>query len=327
MAIVTAAAFSWPRRLAFLWLGLVLAAAVLAPVLPLPYPPGVPDLAHLAQAPLGTGQHWLGTDPDGRDVLSVLVFGARTAVLLTLPAALLAAFIGAGLGGAAGFWGNTLSVSLPYWVLAAGGAWWAARLPFPLLGLGLAAVGVGLAVGFRRRRLPSLPLPLGSVVLGAAVTLDTIPRLVLVVAMAAGTGLSTGGLLILFTLTAWPHPARLVRAQMLRVRVLPFIDAAHAAGVPAWRVWLRHAMPHAIRPLRAVLPLSLMSLLGLESTLSFLGIGLPPDVASWGRLMATIRNEPSAWWVFIFPVSILILSILSLTTLSKSQQAHTGYGR
>ena len=50
---------------------------------------------------------------------------------------------------------------------------------------------------------------------------------------------------MLLILTAWPHPARLVRAQMLRVRQLPFVEAAQAAGVPAWRVWLRHALPHA----------------------------------------------------------------------------------
>ena len=110
---------------------------------------------------------------------------------------------------------------------------------------------------------------------------------------------------------------RLVRAQMLRVRTLPFVEAARAAGVPPLRVWLRHALPHALQPLRTALPLSVAGLLGLESTLSFLGIGLPPDVASWGRLMATIRNEPSAWWTFVMPGSCLIVSILSLNSLSR----------
>lgn len=294
-------------------------AAALATVLPLPYLPGTPDLAHVAQPPFRSAQHWLGTDPQGRDVLSVLVFGARTAVLLTLPAAVLAAVLGALAGGAAGFWGNGLRVALPYWWLAAGGGWWAIGLPTPALGLAAAVLGAGttLVLWQRKRVLPTWSVPLNAAVMGAATALDTIPRLVLVVALAAGAGVSTPGLLVLLTLTAWPHPARLVRAQMLRVRALPFVEAAQAAGVPAWQVWLKHAMPHAVQPLRTALPLSVAGLLGLESTLSFLGIGLPPDVASWGRLMATIREAPEAWWVFIFPSILLLSTTLSLNSLGQ----------
>ena len=78
---MTSAPNSWSRTLAIAWLGAVLLTAALAPVLPLPYLPGTPDLAHVAVPPLSAGNHWLGTDPQGRDVLSSLVFGARTAVL------------------------------------------------------------------------------------------------------------------------------------------------------------------------------------------------------------------------------------------------------
>ena len=319
MAIVTPASSSWSQKLAILWLGVVLLAAALAPVLPLPYLPSTPDLANVAAPPLGAGNHWLGTDPQGRDVLSNLVFGARTAVLLTLPAAVLSALLGALAGGAAGFWGNATRLAVPYWLVGGGVAWWALQLPVPFLGVLLAALGLGMGLFFaiRRHRSPTWPVPLNTVVMGAATTLDTIPRLVLVVAMAAGAGVSTAGLLALLTLTAWPHSARLVRAQMLRVRTLPFVEAARAAGVPPLRVWLRHALPHALQPLRTALPLSVAGLLGLESTLSFLGIGLPPDVASWGRLMATIRNEPSAWWTFLMPGLCLVVSILSLNSLSR----------
>lgn len=302
-----------------MWLALVGLVALLAPLLPLPYAASVPDLSHIAEAPCGAASHWLGTDPEGRDVLSVLVFGTRTAVLLTLPAAVLAATIGALAGGAAGFWGNRARMTAPYWLLAAGGAWWALPLPLPALGLTVAAIGGGcaLAAGRRKQPLPAWPVPINAVVMGAAATLGTVPRLVLVVAMAAGTGVSTPGLLVLLTLTTWPHSARLVRAQMLRVRALPFVEAAQAAGVPAGQIWLRHALPHALQPLRTALPLSVASLLGLESTLSFLGIGLPPDVASWGRLMATVRDEPGAWWALVFPAICLSATIVSLTTISR----------
>ncbi|SFQ18838.1 peptide/nickel transport system permease protein [Hymenobacter arizonensis] len=312
---------SWPRKLAVGWLTLVVLTALLASVLPLPYSPGVPDLLNASEPPFTSGSHWLGTDPQGRDVLSLLVFGARTAVLLTLPAALFSAIVGGVLGGAAGFCGNRARVAFPYWLLAVGVMWWALQLPLPMLGVAVAALGAGLAAAaqLRENTLAAWPVPINALVMGAATTLDTIPRLVLVVAIAAGTGLSTTGLLALFTLTTWPHAARLVRAQMLRVRTLPFIEAARAAGVTEYRIWLQHAMPHALQPLRTAFPLSVAGLLGLESTLSFLGIGLPPNVASWGRLMATVRVAPDAWWSFIFPSIMLILSIISLSSLSKKQ--------
>ena len=314
------ASSAWARALALGWLGLVVLAAALAAVLPLPYPPSVPDLAHVTEAPFGPSQHWLGTDPQGRDVLSVLVFGARTAVLLTVPAAILSALIGALVGGAAGFWGNTARLAVPYWLLAGGGTWWALGLPAPALGLAVAAGGgaLALAVWWTGQTQLTWPVPLNALAMGLATALDAIPRLVLIVALAAGTGVSGPGLLALLTLTAWAHPARLVRAQMLRVCALPFVEAARAAGVPTSHIWWRHALPHALQPLRTALPLSLAGLLGLESTLSFLGLGLPPDVASWGRLLATVRAEPSAWWVFVFPAVCLIATILSLRFLIVS---------
>lgn len=319
VAGLSATAFSWSRRLAAGWLGLIVLAAVLAAVLPLPYPPGVPDLAHVAQPPGGPGRHWLGTDLQGRDVLSMLIFGARTAVLLTLPAALLAALAGALAGGAAGFWGNASRLAVPYWLLAASAGWWALGLPAAAIGaiLGFSGSGMLLLAWWRNRPLPTWPVPLNAVLMGAATTLDTVPRLVLVVALAAGTGITMPGLLALLTLTAWAQPARLVRAQMLRVRELPFVEAARTAGMPAGRIWLRHALPHALQPLRTALPLSIAGLLGLESTLSFLGIGLAPDVASWGRLLATVRDEPTAWWAFIPPFICLSITILCLHITSR----------
>jgi peptide/nickel transport system permease protein len=157
--------------------------------------------------------------------------------------------------------------------------------------------------------------------MAGATLLDTVPRLVLVVALAAGAGsISATGLLLLLTATSWPTPTRLVRTQMFRIRTLPFVEAAEAAGVPTWQIWLKHAIPHAISPLYTYLPLSLASLLGLESTLSFLGIGLPPEVASWGRLVASYRQDIGAWWLFLFPTIVLTITIISLSHLARQKR-------
>ncbi len=309
------------QALALGWLVLVAALAVLAPLLPLPYPPAQPDLAHLAAPPLAAGTaHWLGTDPLGRDVLAELVFGARTAVGLSLAAAALAAALGALLGGAAGFWRNNgLRLPWPAGAALLGVAWWALALPWAEAGLIVAGAALASSLLGLGRRGPHLPVPFDAVVLGATALLGAVPRLVLVVALAGTMSLSMPGLLAVLVLTAWAGPARLVRAEMLRVKAQPFMHAAQALGLPAGRVWWRQALPHASRPLRTAFPLSLAGLLALESTLSFLGVGLPPEVPSWGRLLGTARLDPAAWWLVAGPGGALLLTILALQYLARDR--------
>lgn len=312
------------RAWALAWLTGVGLVALLAPYLPLPYPPALPDLAHVAEAPLRAGSaHWLGTDAQGQDVLAGLVFGARTVVGLTLPAAVLAAVLGAIAGGAAGFWVR-MRVPLPGWLLGAGVVWWGVGLPWVPAGLvmaGLAAGILGVAWAGYLPKLPAWALPLDSLVLSAAALLGAVPRLVLVVAVAS-TGMTPDGLLALLVVASWPDAARLVRAQMLRVRALPFVAAAVAAGLPPGRIWWRHAMPHALQPLRAAIPLHLAGLVGLETTLSFLGIGLPPEVPSWGRMLHSVRLELDAWWLAAFPALALLGTVLALQLLARPRANH-----
>ncbi|WP_158023035.1 hypothetical protein [Hymenobacter coccineus] len=125
-------------------------------MLPLPYPPAQPDLAHFSLPPFTAGSHhWLGTDPLGRDVLVELVFGARTALGLSVAAAVLASALGALLGGTAGFWHNRLR--LP-WIGGAGVLgllWWALALPGAGAGLVVAVVGLAGSGWAPARRGPS----------------------------------------------------------------------------------------------------------------------------------------------------------------------------
>lgn len=313
--------------LALGWLLLVLGMGLLAPWLPLPYSPTTPDLLQVAMPPAGAGTgpaHYLGTDPLGRDVLAGLVAGAQRLVWLTLPAVALATLLGTLAGAAAGFWGNR-QVRLPIigigWVLVA--IWWGLRLPGTFfLGLLLGTASALAALAGRANRSPArywratCALPLDSLVLGAITLLGAVPRLILLVALAAGPPLTTSQLLGLLTLLAWPETARLVRGQMRWVRTQPFIEAAQASGLPAGRIWWRHALPHAGRPLLAFAPLSLAGLVGLESSLAFLGIGQGPDVVSWGSQLATMRQDTSAWWVALFPGLALLLTLLALQKLA-----------
>ncbi|SMB96738.1 binding-protein-dependent transport systems inner membrane component [Hymenobacter roseosalivarius DSM 11622] len=315
------------------WLVLIVSAALLAPWLPLPFPADSVDLNHIAQPPFlppsvpDTSRHWLGTDGFGRDVLTALVYGARTALLVSLPAALFATVVGTFLGSAAGFWGNSgLRISIVYWLMGglllvgaveivstAPSAWW-------LLLLSLAAAVI---IGKSLMRVPMLrrswPFPTDRLVLGAASLLSSVPRLVLILALAAVQDASLPGIFLLLTLTHWPEPAHLVRAELLRVRTLPYIESARAIGLSGGQILWRHALPNAWRTARTAFPLSLSALIGLETTLSFLGVGLPPEIPSWGRTLAAARLDPTAWWLALFPALALAATTLALRQLTTNK--------
>jgi peptide/nickel transport system permease protein len=306
------------------WLLLVLSGGLLAPWLPLAYPPAVPDLLHMAEAPAWAAgpAHWLGTDPQGRDVLTELLYGARQVVSISLPAAALATLVGALAGAAVGFWGNK-GVRLPWagWLAGAAIGWWGLALP-GRWAVASSLAGLATLAWWRHRHTRAAgpsgwPVPLDSIFQSAITLLGAVPRLVLVLVFAAGPALGTVQLVALLVLVAWPEPARQVRAQMLRVRELPFVEAARAAGLPPTRVWYRHALPHACWPLLATAPLSLAGLIGLESTLAFLGVGRPPDVSSWGSLLGTLQQEPGAWWVLSSAGGALALTLLALQQLAR----------
>jgi len=309
------------------WLVTVGVAGLLAPWLPLPFPAGVPDLLHVAEPPswATAPRHWLGTDLFGRDVLTELLFGARQVLLLSLPATGLAALVGALAGGGVGFWGNRgCRLPLAAWLVLLAAVWWLLALPgggqAASLLLGAAALAWWAAPRWPWVSRAAWLLPLDSLFQAAVTLLGAVPRLVLVLALAAGPPLSTGKLLLLLVAVAWPEPARQVRAQMLRVRTLPFVEATRAAGLTTSRIWLRHALPHACRPLRATVPLSLASLIGLETTLAFLGVGRPPDVSSWGQLLSMLRQEPSAWWLLASAGGALLLTLLALQQLARANR-------
>lgn len=311
----------WSWWLAAGWLGVVVGAALGSDALPLAYTPDAPDLTAMTQPPF-SGPHWLGTDGQGRDVLSSLVFGARTASLISVPAAGAAALLGTLLGSLAGYWSNSrwqlprasllllLLSGLLGTVFTGWGAWGAAAL----------VAAVGLWSGLRplplSEKFGTWAVPFDTAVLLLIALLTSVPRLVLVLAVAAVRPASAPMLLAVLALTYWPVTAQVVRADMQRIRQLPFIEAARAMGLPHWRIIRYHAWPTIWKTIRATLPLSIAALIGLETTLSFLGVGLPPQTASWGRTLATARLDPTAWWLIVFPGTMILLTTLALRQLA-----------
>ncbi|GAB2769709.1 peptide/nickel transport system permease protein [Hymenobacter luteus] len=311
---------NWPRVLAFGWLTGVASAALLAPSSLL-----APDLLHTNQPPF-LPSHWLGTDPQGQDVARALVQGARTILLVSLPAAILTLLLGAGLGSIAGFWGNT-RLRLTRSVGVAGAALVLSALLFaaPLLargvvgGIGLLAAAALLGWVLHRTVWGRRPwaLPADALVAGLIVLLDSVPLLILVLLVAAVQRPSAGGLVLLMALTCWTTPARLMRAATLQARGHTYVEAARVAGLSDWQLLRWHIWPVTWPVVLVRFPLTVSLLIGLETTLSFLGVGLPPDTPSWGRLLAGIRQSPTAWWLLVWPGVTLLLTILSLQYLSR----------
>ncbi|OON66202.1 ABC transporter permease [Hymenobacter sp. CRA2] len=312
------------QRITVAWLVALVLMGVLPFCWPGIWPKPLANLDALSQPP--SRLHWLGTDPFGRDVLADILAGAQQLITVGAPAAVLASTLGTGLGAAAGYWHNhRLRVRKAAWLILALGLGGTlitspAALPWWLLGI---VAGTGLVYLTPALR-ASWPLPLDQLVQSAAAFLTSVPRLVIVVVLAAAQPPSKPWLIFLLVLTCWPGTARLVRAQIAQLRSQPYIEAGRAAGYSDFRLLRYHLLPNAWPALRAVLPLNLSLCLALQTTLAFLGIGLPPDQPNWGRTLANARLEPTAWWVILAGVLPLAFTIGALHTLTLRRKAvHT----
>jgi peptide/nickel transport system permease protein len=111
----------------------------------------------------------------------------------------------------------------------------------------------------------------------------------------------------------WMPVARLVRAQFLSLREKEFVEAARALGVPAVRQVVRHILPNAVGPVIVAGSLEVAAAILLESTLSFLGLGFPPDIPTWGRILFDAKDnlDFAPHWA-IFPGTAIFLAVLSI---------------
>ena len=111
--------------------------------------------------------------------------------------------------------------------------------------------------------------------------------------------------------------ARVIRGQVLSLRTLPFIEAARAAGLPQWRIFLRHLLPNLVGPITVYATLTIPQAILQESILSFLGIGIQKPLPTWGSLASdglglALNPILSCWWLLLFPCTLLAVTLLAL---------------
>ena len=114
-------------------------------------------------------------------------------------------------------------------------------------------------------------------------TFMCLPILIMVLVMVAALGPGMKSLIVAITLLTWPGYARIVRGETLRVRELPYIEAAHALGASGFRIMFRHLLPNILAPIIVTASIAFGVNIMLESTVSFLGLGVQPPTPTWGN--------------------------------------------
>ena len=242
----------------------ITAAAVLAPAVA---PQDPYDLASLSLfdgklPPFSRGAegtlYLLGTDDQARDMLSAILYGLRTSLLVGFAATSFAAVTGTALG--------------------------------------LVAAWKGGRVNGAIMRLVDLQL--------------SIPSILVALTLLAVLGRGVDKIILALALVQWAYFARIARGSALVERQRDYVAAAHCLGIPARRILFGHVLPNALPPLTVVAAVEVANAIGLEATLSFLGVGLPVTRPSLGLLIANgfqflLNGE---YWISIFPgVALLVL--------------------
>lgn len=141
-----------------------------------------------------------------------------------------------------------------------------------------------------------------------------LPFLLLAMALVAAAGRSILVLLVVMGAIAWAQFARMVRAEVLSLREQPFVLALRTAGVPTWRIVLRHLLPNVMPTIGVVAALQIGTMILVESALSFLGLGVAAPQFTWGSMLADGKDLiGEAWWISAIPGLMITLAVLHIT--------------
>jgi peptide/nickel transport system permease protein len=167
---------------------------------------------------------------------------------------------------------------------------------------------IGLVTGFLRW--------VDAVMMRVMDGLMSIPPILLAIALMALTKASMENVIVAITIAEVPRVTRLVRGVVLTLREQPFVEAAVATGTSTVRILVRHILPNTIAPLVVQGTYIFASAMISEAILSFIGAGTPPNIPSWGNMMAEGRNLfQVAWWVVIYPGIALSITVLAVNLL------------
>ena len=221
-----------------------------------PYDYRAQNLEQTFQSP--SLQHWLGTDRLGRDMLTRIIYGARTAAVVSILAVTLGTVLGVVLGGFAGYFGRWVDTLLM-------------RVSDILFAFPGMLLMIMIAATLRPRVTAWAAALQDSLGFKSLVETGYIDYVVVFGAMS---------------FIGWAGMARLVRGQLLSLREQPFVEAALVNGASAWWIIRRHLLPNAMPQILVSVSMGLGGAVAAEVVLSWLGIGVQPPTPSWGTMIA-----------------------------------------
>ncbi len=270
----------------------------------------------------GRWHHLLGTNKIGNDVMACMIHGTRIAFLVGIVSMGIAFVIGIFFGAVAGFFGDDQ-------VKATRGKVLMNILAFPFaifyfgvffdksLWLGiLGFIAVFIIANLLAKLFDFIPymkdkiaVPLDLAITRFIEVVVSVPVLILVLSVVAVFPPSIFLVMGIIGLVRWTGIARFIRAELLRVRSLEYVEAAYALGFPRWRILLKHAIPNALAPVFIAVAFGIAAAILIESFLSFLGFGIPIELNTWGQLLTQSREAPEAWWLAIFPGFAIFITV------------------
>jgi peptide/nickel transport system permease protein len=260
-----------PTVIIFSIIGLILIlTALLAPWVA-PHDPNVGVLDNRLLPPVwqegGRSDFPLGTDTLGRDILSRIIFGARTTLSVCALVVIIAGTLGTLLGIIAGYIGGWADI----------------------------------------------------IIMRAVDLVFSLPAILLALLLGAIFGPSFQILVMIISFTLWAGYARMARAETLKVKEFDFIALAKIAGCSRASIMTRHIFPNVVSPIIILATLQVGTIVIVEASLSFLGVGIPPPTADWGSMVSEGRSYiVTAWWLCIIPGIAIALTVLTFNLLGDA---------
>ncbi|GAA2438337.1 ABC transporter permease [Actinomadura vinacea] len=187
--------------------------------------------------------------------------------------------------------------------------------------VGLAAGSITVVAGVLLGGLAAAgPRRLDELISRSADVLLSLPMLVVVLALAAVIGPSLGTVVLAVAVTSWMPVALVARAELISRRERPYVRAAYALGLSRGQVLRRHLLPGAVPPIASIAAFEVGHAILTESTLSFLGLGVPPNRPSWGNLLTEAQAHllTGEWYTVAFPAACVVVTILAVNVIASA---------
>lgn len=284
-------------------------------------------------------RHWLGTNQIGEDTLSGIINGSRISLQIGMFSMLIALVIGLAIGSVSGYFGNkgvqaskiqVLLFLLLQPIIAFYGWLWPSKVFFSqdasfiwmyflltLLFLALQITSILVLSKLKWKSTSKINIPIDNFLGRFMEFVDGLPIFMVLISVSVLTKPSIHFLMILIGLTAWIGIARYTRAEVLKLRNSDFMNAVKVMGMPTWLIVFRHLIPNALGPAMVAFTFGVGGAVLTESALSFIGIGLPSDVKSWGMILAESRSYFNAWWLLWSPGLCIFLLLLCVNTIGQ----------